>query len=163
MKRTMLLLAALAALLASSAAAEQTVKGDEDAAAPHAAATVNRGSAARVRRLASEFKVEPSQIEALRAQGLGWGGIRDALAISRKAGVPLSDVMTLRKSGLGWGEIARKYGFPLGQAVGRGRGHFERPPRYHHERREIGEKGERREEREPGMHEPRGGERGGLR
>ncbi|MBI5241336.1 MAG: hypothetical protein HY926_12760 [Elusimicrobia bacterium] len=71
-------------------------------------------------KLASEFGVPAAQVTDLRSQGLGWGEIRNALAISAKAGVPVADVLKLRDSKMGWGAIARKYGFTLGAALGKG-------------------------------------------
>lgn len=70
----------------------------------------------RVSALAAEFKVTAEEVSGLRAKGMGWGEVRHALAISRKAGVPLADVVKLRESGMGWGSISQKYGFKLGEA-----------------------------------------------
>ena len=78
-----------------------------------------KGTDKQVDKLAAQFKVPESQITDLRAKGLGWGEISNALAISQKAGAPLADVLKLRDSHMGWGKIAQKYGFKLGDAVGK--------------------------------------------
>ncbi len=70
-------------------------------------------------RLAEEYGVTKKEIVDLRDKGLGWGGIKHALDIARKAGVPLADVMKLRDSGMGWGQIAKSYGFKLGDVTGK--------------------------------------------
>jgi len=85
-------------------------------------ATPNPGTSKQVSKLAAEFNVPPQEITDLRGQGLGWGEIRNALAISRKANVPVGDVVKLRQSGMGWGKIAQKFGFKLGDVVGRTHG-----------------------------------------
>ncbi|MBI3565374.1 MAG: hypothetical protein HY079_09280 [Elusimicrobia bacterium] len=77
-------------------------------------------SESRAQTLADEYKVPLADVQGLRDKGLGWGEIGNALAIAQKSGKPLSDVMKLRDSGMGWGQIAQKYGFKLGDAVGRG-------------------------------------------
>ncbi|HVE12365.1 MAG TPA: hypothetical protein VNI01_03130 [Elusimicrobiota bacterium] len=88
--------------------------------------TENKGTSREVSRIASEFKVTDQQVLDLRKQGLGWGEVRHALAISQKAGVPVGDVMKLRQSGMGWGKIAQNYGFKLGDVSGKGRERVDR-------------------------------------
>lgn len=90
-----------------------------------------RPSASKVDELAAKYKVPAAEVQGLRDKGLGWGEINNALAIARKAGQPVSAIMALRDSGMGWGLIAQKYGFKLGDAVGKGR---ERASDERHER-----------------------------
>lgn len=69
-------------------------------------------------KLAQRFGAKQEEVQALRDKGMGWGEIKHALAISRKADVPVSDVVKMRESGAGWGRIAQQYGFKLGEATG---------------------------------------------
>lgn len=81
--------------------------------------------------LARRYGVDETEIDSLRAQGLGWGEVRIALAIADRAKVPVSEVTSRRGSPEGgWGAIARGYGITVGEALragggppfGRGRG-----------------------------------------
>jgi hypothetical protein len=71
--------------------------------------------------LAQKYGVPVSEVRQLRGRGLGEGGIKAALAISRKSWAPIGDVMMLRDSGMSWSQIARHYGFELSDAVSRAR------------------------------------------
>lgn len=115
MKNAWMLPVLLAAALPMSAVADEDA--DPGKTSPPAA---TQGKESPGQRLADKYQVPLGDVQGLRDQGLGWGEINAALAISRKSGQPLSDVMKLRESGMGWGEIAQKYGFKLGDVVGRG-------------------------------------------
>jgi hypothetical protein len=71
--------------------------------------TTTKGSDKQVSRLAAEYQVTEQQVVDLRNRGMGWGEVRHALSISKRADVPLADVLKLRDSGMGWGQIAHKY------------------------------------------------------
>ncbi len=82
--------------------------------------SVGRPCAAQDVRLEVE-KQEPNpaptgkDIRALRDEGLGWGEIGHALAVSALARTPLSSVQALRETGMGWGEIAVYHGLKLAE------------------------------------------------
>lgn len=76
----------------------------------------NKGGRKQGEKLAAQFGVTQQEVFDLRAKGLGWGEVRHALAIARKADVPVADVLKLRDSGMGWGKISQNYGFKLGEA-----------------------------------------------
>jgi hypothetical protein len=70
--------------------------------------------------LAAEYNLKDGDMINLRDRGLGWGEIGRALAVVKKAGVPLTDVIGLRDSKMGWGEIAKKYNMTVGDLDGNG-------------------------------------------
>ncbi len=49
----------------------------------------NKGARKQVDRLSAEFGVTEAEVRDLRAKGLGWGEVRHALGIARKAEVPV--------------------------------------------------------------------------
>lgn len=77
----------------------------------------NKGARKQGEKLAAQFGVTQQEVYDLRAKGLGWGEVRHALAIARKADVPVADVLKRRDSGMGWGKISQHYGFKLGEAA----------------------------------------------
>lgn len=78
-------------------------------------------------KLKTEYKVDEARIESLRAKSLGYGEIKNVLAIAEKMPGGISDanvdkIMALRQGPpvMGWGEIAKKQGVTLGSVVGKG-------------------------------------------
>jgi hypothetical protein len=143
----------------------------------------NKGARLQGEKLAAEFGVTQQAVYDLRAGGLGWGEVRHALAIARRADKPVSEVLKLRDSGMGWGKIARHYGFTLGEAGRKeGKGKTEASDDTRDavgERREVpkdravpkgteragerGGRGSRADERAAGRGAPRGWGRGGSK
>ena len=64
----------------------------------------------RVEAIARFFDVDPTTVQRLRAQGLGWGAIVHALSIARAAGRSVDDVVAEHQNGKGWGAIAKESG-----------------------------------------------------
>ncbi|MBI3300344.1 MAG: hypothetical protein HYZ75_19430 [Elusimicrobia bacterium] len=119
--KTTTMLAALLAMTLSPALAEQgNPQAYPDPARPESpAATSQDGRASekprkvnkRVGKLMKEFGASEAEIKGLRDQGLGWGDVRSALAISKKSGQPVTEVMRLHDSGLSWNDISQRHGF----------------------------------------------------
>ena len=125
---------ALAAAMPMTSVAEEK---ETDPKSPPAATTETPSP--KVQELADKYKVPPADVQGLRDKKMGWGEIDKSLAISQKSGKPLPEVMKLRESGMGWGQIAQKYGFKLGDVVGKGKDRDDKGDRT--------EKGKAREER----------------
>jgi len=100
----------------------ETIKQEID----HGAAS--SASSEKVRTLSSQFNVEPSVVERLRANKQGWGETTIELAIAQRltqtdaTNYPtmadaLNKVETLRSQKMGWGKIANSLGFKLGPVV----------------------------------------------
>ncbi len=126
MKKRMLCLAALAALGAAGVRAEDSIKTVDPPKAEKsktgtAADPLAPGQQKQVDKLAAEFDVAKEEIIGLRSKGFGWGEVRHALTLARRAGKPVGDILKMREAGLGWGAIARKEGVRLGpDRAGRG-------------------------------------------
>ncbi len=130
-KRSVILMALAGAIsfvfIASVSAAGQAVSDaqlSKDAAILDDQATNAKGSAAIVQTIESMFNVTKDQIDALRADRLGYGGIVILLSLaqSTSAGVTpdsINQILALRQGPpvLGWGQIAEKPGLNLGKVV----------------------------------------------
>jgi hypothetical protein len=85
-------------------------------------------SSDKVKTLSSQFNVDPSVVEQLRANKQGWGETTIELAMAQRLtqtdtktyptmAEALNKVETLRSQKMGWGKIANSLGFKLGPVV----------------------------------------------
>jgi len=85
-------------------------------------------SSDKVKSLSSQFNVDPSVVEQLRATNHGWGETTIELAMAQHLtqtdaktyptmAEALNKVETLRSQKMGWGKIANSLGFKLGPVV----------------------------------------------
>lgn len=63
--------------------------------------------------MAARHHVGASDLQDLRAKGMNWSDIGRALAVSDKAGIPMSEVLGQRQAGRGWDQIAKEHGFKM--------------------------------------------------
>lgn len=84
---------------------------------PVAPAREPQQEARRAAALAALYGTEPRTVGSLRGLGLGWVDVECAVAVSTRAGRPLVEVLDLRAAGMEWGDIAKSFGFMLGDAV----------------------------------------------
>jgi hypothetical protein len=100
----------------------ETIKKDID----HGVAA--SASSDKVKSLSSQFNVDPSIVEQLRAKNQGWGETTIELAMAQRLTQTdaktyptmtdaLNKVETLRSQKMGWGKIANSLGFKLGPVV----------------------------------------------
>lgn len=82
----------------------------------------------KVKTLSSQFKVDSSVVEQLRAKNQGWGETTIELAMAQRLtqtdaktyptmAEALNKVETLRSQKMGWGKLANSLGFKLGPVV----------------------------------------------
>lgn len=85
-------------------------------------------SSDKVKTLSSQFNVDPSVVEQLRAKNQGWGETSIELAMAQRLtqtdtknyptmAEALNKIETLRSQKMGWGKIANSLGFKLGPVV----------------------------------------------
>lgn len=85
-------------------------------------------STSKFQTLSSQFNVEPSVVEQLRANKQGWGETTIELAMAQRLtqtdaknyptmAESLNKIETLRSQKMGWGKIANSLGFKLGPVV----------------------------------------------
>ena len=90
--------------------------------------TTASASSDKVKTLSSQFNVDPSVVEQLRAKNQGWGETTIELAMAQHLiqtdaktyptmAEALNKVGTLRSQKMGWGKIANSLGFKLGPVV----------------------------------------------
>jgi hypothetical protein len=90
--------------------------------------TTSLASSDKVKTLSSQFNVDPSVVERLRANNHGWGETTIELAMAQRLtqtdaknystmADALNKVETLRSQKMGWGKIAKSLGFKLGPVV----------------------------------------------
>jgi hypothetical protein len=90
--------------------------------------TTSSASSDKVKTLSSQFNVDPSVVEQLRANKQGWGETSIELAMAQRltqtdtTNYPtmadaLNKIETLRSQKMGWGKIANSLGFKLGPVV----------------------------------------------
>ena len=90
--------------------------------------TTASASSDKVKTLSSQFNVDPSVVEQLRAKNQGWGETTIELAMAQRLtqtdaktyptmAEALNKVETLRSQKMGWGKIANSLGFKLGPVV----------------------------------------------
>jgi hypothetical protein len=90
--------------------------------------TTSSASSEKVKSLSSQFNVDPSIVEQLRAKNQGWGETTIELAMAQRLTQTdaktyptmtdaLNKVETLRSQKMGWGKIANSLGFKLGPVV----------------------------------------------
>jgi adenine-specific DNA glycosylase len=107
-----------ASILTTQRQVDNTVAGvNEQASRP-------QGSKVVAERLAKEFNVPESEIQALRSKGLGYGEAGIVLSLASKLPGGITDanikkILALRNTQprTGWGKIARELGFKLGQVI----------------------------------------------
>ncbi|MBI3297548.1 MAG: hypothetical protein HYZ75_05260 [Elusimicrobia bacterium] len=68
------------------------------------------GEFQRAAAVAAEFGISVHEAAALRGQGLGWGEVRQVLAISKRSGKPVARVVQLRNSGMTLRRVAERCG-----------------------------------------------------
>lgn len=90
--------------------------------------TTSSASSDKVKTLSSQFNVDPSVVEQLRAKNQGWGETSIELAMAQRltqtdaTNYPtmadaLNKIEVLRSQKMGWGKIANSLGFKLGPVV----------------------------------------------
>ncbi len=90
--------------------------------------TTSSASSDKVKTLSSQFNVDPSVVEQLRANKQGWGETTIELAMAQRLtqtdvktyptmADALNKIETLRSQKMGWGKIANNLGFKLGPVV----------------------------------------------
>ncbi|WP_372522484.1 hypothetical protein [Sulfuricaulis sp.] len=90
--------------------------------------TSSTASSDKVKSLSSQFNVDPSVVEGLRAQKQGWGETTIELAMAQRLTQTdaktyptmtdaLNKIESLRSQKMGWGKIANSLGFKLGPVV----------------------------------------------
>jgi hypothetical protein len=90
--------------------------------------TTSSASSDKVKTLSSQFKVDPSVVEQLRAKNQGWGETTIELAMAQHltqtdaktyptTADALNKIESLRSQKMGWGKIAKDLGFKLGPVV----------------------------------------------
>jgi hypothetical protein len=90
--------------------------------------TTSSASSDKVKTLSSQFNVDPSVVDSLRAKKQGWGETTIELAMAQRltqtdaTNYPtmadaLNKIETLRSQKMGWGKIANSLGFKLGPVV----------------------------------------------
>ena len=100
----------------------ETIKQEIDRGATSSA------SSDKINTLSSQFKVDSSVVEQLRAKNQGWGETSIELAMAQRLTQTdaktyptmtdaLNKVETLRSQKMGWGKIANSLGFKLGPVV----------------------------------------------
>src|SRR5207247_1328372 len=80
----------------------------------------NAGETKIIDRIAAVYGSSASDLQAMRAAGLGWGEIIMILELSSRSGTPVSDIQAMHAEGKGFGQIAKELGgdpADLGQAV----------------------------------------------
>ncbi|HVE12742.1 MAG TPA: hypothetical protein VNI01_05060 [Elusimicrobiota bacterium] len=71
----------------------------------------------QIQSLATAYGATQDEVRALRAAGLNWTSVEDALAIAARAQRPTSEIMAWHRKGWLWDEIANLYGFALEDVV----------------------------------------------
>jgi hypothetical protein len=90
--------------------------------------TTSSASSDKVKTLSSQFNVDPSVVEQLRANNQGWGETSIELAMAQRLtqtdaqtyptmAEALNKIEALRSQKMGWGKIANSLGFKLGPVV----------------------------------------------
>jgi hypothetical protein len=90
--------------------------------------TTSSASSDKINTLSSQFKVDHSVVEQLRAKNQGWGETSIELAMAQRLtqtdattyptmAEALNKIETLRGQKMGWGKIAKDLGFKLGPVV----------------------------------------------
>lgn len=110
---------------AGAKAGDEEKKLESSAQAIDTEASQPEGRKAVVERFTSQFGVEETRIEDLRAQKLGYGEISIAFSLAQKMPGGITDenmdkVLALRKGEegkMGWGNVAKKLDLQLGQVV----------------------------------------------
>jgi len=85
-----------------------------------AALAQNAGETKIIDRIAAVYGSSASDLQAMRAAGLGWGEIIIVLELARQSGMSAADIQAMHAEGKGFGQIARELGInpgDLGQAV----------------------------------------------
>ena len=85
-----------------------------------AALAQNAGETKIIDRIAVVYGSSASDLQAMRAAGLGWGEIIIVLELARQSGMSAADIQAMHAEGKGFGQIARELGInpgDLGQAV----------------------------------------------
>ncbi len=69
--------------------------------------------------LAERYEVSETQVNDMRAAGMGYGEIEISLALAEAIGDQgsMNDILGAREDGMGWGEIAQQHGLNLGQVM----------------------------------------------
>jgi hypothetical protein len=90
--------------------------------------TTSSASSDKVKTLSSQFNVDSTVVEQLRASNQGWGETTIELAMAQRLtqtdttnyptmAEALNKIETLRSQKMGWGKIAKSLGFKLGPVV----------------------------------------------
>src|SRR5438552_8175667 len=85
-----------------------------------AALAQNAGETKIIDRIAAVYGSSASDLQAMRAAGLGWGEIIMVLELSSRSGTSVSDIQAMHAGGMGFGQIAKELGVDpadLGRAV----------------------------------------------
>src|SRR3989454_7228965 len=83
-----------------------------------AALAQNAGQTKIIERITAVYGTSASDLEAMRADGLGWGEIIMVLELARLSGMSAADIQAMHAGGKGFGQIAKDLGINPGE-VGR--------------------------------------------
>ena len=85
-----------------------------------AALAQNAGQTKISERITAVYGTSASDLEAMRANGLGWGEIIMILELAKQSGMSAADIQAMHAGGKGFGQIAKELGInpdELGRAV----------------------------------------------
>ena len=85
-----------------------------------AALAQNAGETKIIDRIAAVYGSSASDLQAMRAAGLGWGEIIVILELSKQSGTSVADIQAMHAGGMGFGQIAKELNVDpqdLGRAV----------------------------------------------
>ena len=85
-----------------------------------AALAQNAGQTKIIERITAVYGTSASDLEAMRANGLGWGEIIMILELAKQSGMSAADIQAMHADGKGFGQIAHELGInpgELGRAV----------------------------------------------
>src|SRR5881296_1553678 len=85
-----------------------------------AALAQNAGETKIIDRIAAVYGSSASDLQAMRAAGLGWGEIIMVLELSKQSGTSVADIQAMHAGGMGFGQIAKELNVDpqdLGRAV----------------------------------------------
>src|SRR2546427_12723055 len=82
-----------------------------------AALAQNVGQTKISERITAIYGTSASDLEAMRANGLGWGAIIMILELARQSGMSVGDIQALHAGGKGFGQIAKEVGITPGEVV----------------------------------------------
>jgi len=80
----------------------------------------NAGQTKISERITAVYGTSASDLEAMRANGLGWGEIIMILELAKQSGMSAADIQAMHAGGKGFGQIAKELGInpdELGRAV----------------------------------------------